>query len=940
MRFNTNGSYDTSYDSDGIRLVEVSDGNSFDDGDAMLLDGSGRAVGVGLRTLQNGNSYIGAARLTTSGANDTTFGPDGPDAGTTPDGYFVTQLIGGSRDEAGAVAVQPDGKTVVVGWTDAGSNNFDFGVARFNVDGTLDTSFDGDGLASGNSQIDTGRAVAIQSDGKIVVAGDSYGTGTPTLTIMRFTAAGALDTTWSGDGVSTSTWGSNSNQASAVAINSSGRVVVAGTTSNNSSDWNSLVARYTSSGVLDTTFNGTGVNITGPAGYDEFRAVVLQPDGKIVAGGKQTSGQAELFAVARFNTNGTLDTSFDGDGRVTTALSTPNNDPFGRDEIRGLALLPDGRIVAGGRALNSVASGYPAMALARYNANGTLDTSFAGDGTLLFNIQSDNFDEIHGIALQFDEKIVAFGTSLSLSTGAGDLTVARFNWDDGSIDTTYANNGFITTDVYGYDRAAGGVVLPGGKAVLGGTSGANDFAAARYLADPAPTVPGTPDLTAASDSGRSQSDNITNDNTPTLSGSCVTGETAVLLRAGAETSPRSRARCIAGAYATTSAVVLPDGTHVLSTRSVNGAGTSGASGTLSIVVDTVAAPPTIAAPAESSNVLPEPTISGAGAEANASVTVREGTTVVCSTEANASGAWSCASTLGPGNHAITATQTDIAGNTSAASATRNFVVQAPTTTTLSPIGTTVFGQAAVFSVQVASNYGTPDGTVEFSVDGGTAVSVALVNGQATLSRSDLAVGSHQISASYPGAAFYRPSTATALTHTVNKASTTTSLSSSSNPSVFGQAVTLSIQVSTTAPGGGIPAGTATFSVGATVAGTATLDSAGRASLTISTLPVGSQHDQRLLRRQLELQCQHLDQLEPGRQSGGHDGNPGRHTRSGAGRAAVRGQLHGAAHGARRRQPDGHGHGRRRHRQLQRRGERRKMHADAQHSRIKNAQRDL
>ena len=832
VRHSTDGTKDTAYSGDGIATVELSDGTSFDDGDAMLLDSAGRAVGVGM-TTSGSNSYIGATRLTTSGTLDI-FGPSG--------GFFITQLIGGSRDEATGLAVQSTGKLVVAGWTDVGSNNFDFGVSRFNTNGTLDTTFDADGLFTwGNgTQVDTARAVAIQpSDDKILVAGDSYGSLAPSLTIMRFLPNGGPDPTFDGDGVLTATYGSNATQASAIAVDAAGRIVIAGTVSDAAGNWDVLVARYNANGTPDTTFDADGRARLDIGAFDELRSIAIQPDGKIVVGGRSSSGSEFLFLLARYNADGSRDTSFGSPlGYVRTRVSDPAN-PFAGDEIRGLSLLSEGKIVVGGKALN--ASGLNAFALARYNANGSLDTSLAGDGTAFTNFGTNRQDEINGLAVQFDEKIMAYGTGYSLTTGAQDIAVARFNWDDGSLDATYGTGGVTMTDIAGFDRASGGIVLAGGKSAVAGTSGSQDFAAARYNGDPPPTIPSVPDLAATSDSGISATDNITNDTTPTVTGTCVTGETVVLEVNGVDLSPRARARCIGSAYSVTATQALADGTAQLRTYSINGAGATTKTTTLAVTIDTVALPPTITAPAAGAEVNPLPTISGAGAEASAAVQVREGAASVCSATATAAPAWSCASSLTPGSHTITATQTDVAGNTSTATS-RTFAVKAPTTTTLaSSANPSVFGQPVTFTATVGSaGYGTPVGTVRFTVDGAAPVDVALTGGQATLTRSNLSVAAHTVGAQYLGATLYFPSTATPLGQTVNKASTSTALFATPTGSVYGQSVNVVANVTTTAPGAGIPSGTVTFTLDGTQIASGPISALdGGIGINIASLTVGS-----------------------------------------------------------------------------------------------------
>jgi uncharacterized delta-60 repeat protein len=628
VRLNADGTRDSSYGTPrtlrtgvvtppGVVVIDLSsDGTTYDNGYSLVLDSAGRAVGAGLRTDQatNSQSYIGAVRLNTNGSVDYTFGPDKDNNGT-PDGYFYTQMLGGSRDTTGGVAVQTDGKVVLAGGTDIGGGKSNFALVRHNTNGSLDTSFGGTGLVKAGTALDNNgaNAVAIQTDGKIVATGGSYGSsGTPTVTTMRFNSNGALDGTFGSGGIVQTSLGSNANVAYAIAIQSDGKILVGGSVSDAASNWDFYLIRYNSNGTLDTGFNGSGylrMDIGRNQNYDEIHAILVQPDGKIVIGGFSNSGASpspnpnpgSVFALTRRNANGSADNTFNGGNVVFTRVSKPNN-AYAGDQIRGLALMPDGRIVAGGKALNEILSGFNAFALVRYMPNGSLDTSFGSGGMQFFNAAKDpavpnnnSMDEITGVALQYDDKIVAFGQTLSLGTGAGNIELARFNWDDGSLDPTYATNGVIATDVDGYDVGVNGIVAPGGKAVMGATTGSSDLAALRYLGDPAPTTPGTPDLIDASDSGASNSDNITNDNTPTFSGgsnSCVTGETVILKVDGTMTSPLSRVICRNSTYSVTSAVAIADGIHSFSVSARNGAGDSATSASLSVKIGTVALPPT------------------------------------------------------------------------------------------------------------------------------------------------------------------------------------------------------------------------------------------------------------------------------------------------------------------------------------------------------------
>jgi hypothetical protein len=227
------------------------------------------------------------------------------------------------------------------------------------------------------------------------------------------------------------------------------------------------------------------------------------------------------------------------------------------------------------------------------------------------------------------------------------------------------------------------------------------------------------------------------------------------------------------------------------------------------------------------------------------VTFKDGSSILATTTLDASAiATFNTSALGVGSHAISAVyngDTNFSGSTCAALA--QAVNQASTTTGLaSSVNPSVYGQTVTFTATVAAvapGGGTPTGTVTFK-EGSTVLATAtLSSGQAQLATSVLGVGTHWITAVYNGDANFSISTATALTETVNQASTTTRLASSRNPSVYGQAVTFTATVTAVSPGAGTPTGTVTFKDGTTVLATATLDAGGRATFSTSALGVGN-----------------------------------------------------------------------------------------------------
>jgi uncharacterized delta-60 repeat protein len=241
---------------------------------------------------------------------------------------------------------------------------------------------------------DWARGVAIQSDGKIVVAGDSN----DDFALARYNTNGSLDTTFDGNGkVNTPVApGSSRDEAYAVAIQADGKIVAGGIAEVVTFDDDYALARYNTNGSLDTSFDGDGKVTTpiasgGPLPKDVVNALAIQPsDGKIVAAGESAAD----FSLARYNPNGSLDTSFDGDGKVTTAGA------FLR--AHALALRPGGEIVAAG-----AAGGFGVV---RYKPDGSLDTSFDADGRLVTPIAAGGSLEVaRGVVIQPDDKIVAAG---------------------------------------------------------------------------------------------------------------------------------------------------------------------------------------------------------------------------------------------------------------------------------------------------------------------------------------------------------------------------------------------------------------------------------------------------------------------------------------------------------------------------------------------------
>jgi len=387
-------------------------------------------------------------------------------------GKATATAFGGDRS---AMALQADGKIVMVGGTFT-----DFILARFNADGSLDTSFGTGGgkvitdMGSGN-RAEEATAVAIQPDGKIVVAGYAAIPNVPpapplppTFALVRYDTDGSLDTSF-GTGGRVS--GGVNGQAYAVAIQPDGKIVLAGefsfgTSGSDSSDF--TVARFNANGSLDTSF---GIGGSGQVATDigthtnSARNIVLQPDGRIVVSG----GIAKVISsaptpdghtdIVRYTSNGSLDASFGVGGKLTLASQLVGE---------GLARQGDGKFVlVGSVAIGSGATASTDFALMRLNADGSPDTSFGSTGTVTTAVSNER-DAALAVALQADGKILVAGRTSNTNT---DFAIARYNID-GTLDTGFGNGlGVLTVDFFGFtDIAESVAVQPDGKIVVGGVA--------------------------------------------------------------------------------------------------------------------------------------------------------------------------------------------------------------------------------------------------------------------------------------------------------------------------------------------------------------------------------------------------------------------------------------------------------------------------------------
>jgi uncharacterized delta-60 repeat protein len=335
----------------------------------------------------------------------------------------VTTAIGTVNDEARSVAIQSDGKILVAGNSNIASLN-NFAVVRYDYDGSLDTSFNGTGKVTtkiGSGQHDAAESVAVQSDGMILVAGYTNNGTYGVFAVARYNANGNLDATFNGTGKVTTAIGGYASGGFSVAIQSDGRILVAGHSYNGADDDFALV-RYNPNGSLDATFNGTGKVTTDISGnQDEGEDVAIQNDGKILVTGGAGNGTSRDFALVRYNADGSLDTTFNGTGKVITDIGGYY------DGGESVAIQNDGKILVAGYSYNNPPNPSNNFALARYNADGTLDTTFHGTGSVTTHIGSFR-DEGRSVAIQGDGRILVAGSS-QYNAGSYNFAVVRYEGD-------------------------------------------------------------------------------------------------------------------------------------------------------------------------------------------------------------------------------------------------------------------------------------------------------------------------------------------------------------------------------------------------------------------------------------------------------------------------------------------------------------------------------
>jgi uncharacterized delta-60 repeat protein len=394
------------------------------------------------------------------------------------DGIVITDFPAGGDDVARAVAIQGDGKIVVAGSSD-GLLSTDFGLARYTTDGAPDTTFTGAARVTtdftGAEGDDRAFGVIVLPNGKIVAVGKAQDSGDVSrFALARYLTDGTLDPDFGGgDGMVRTLFPGRNAFAYELVRQPGGKLVVVGEACT-ATQCDVALVRYTPGGARDTTFSGDGRVRTDFFGNDDGAwDVALQADGKIVVvGWARPSDTERRVALARYRSNGELDRSFSGDGKIATRLSSAGAFDFGNS----IGIRPDGKIVVG----VEVGDGF---GFVRYRPSGRLDTTFGGgDGKVIRN-PTEPDDNLEDMALQADGKIVAVGYQYG-GPGVFHFEVARYR-ANGRINAGFGTNGVVVTDFGSPSRAHAVAIQEDGRMVVAGEAEPaddDDFALVRYLA--------------------------------------------------------------------------------------------------------------------------------------------------------------------------------------------------------------------------------------------------------------------------------------------------------------------------------------------------------------------------------------------------------------------------------------------------------------------------
>ena len=416
---------------------------------------------------------LSTAAFGQSGSLDSTFDEDG---------IVITDIGVNSSDILYNITIQPDQKILAVGSVNI-AGNLDFAVIRYLPDGTLDPDFGENGVVrvDFNSGDDACHAIALQPDGKIVLAGVTQLNNLADFAVARINVDGSLDSTFGVAGKVISALSEDYDFANAVAVQTDGKIIAAGRVNYpgfSSSDF--AMIRYTEGGAVDSAFGVNGIVITNIHEEDEVQGIVLQPAGKIVLAGFASISAKGDYAMVRYLEDGSEDKSFGIGGRVITDLEGTGNSDFETCVISD----KDGKIVLGGSANYNPIQGTSDVGIVRYDQDGHLDQGFGQQG--IYILQLGGNSQLEAIAQQPDRKYVFAGKSDAIGF-KNQWLLGRIK-NEGGLDTIFGDQGIVVTDMAGNtNEVANSIAVQNdSRIVVGGIPGdftKYDFTLARYIAD-------------------------------------------------------------------------------------------------------------------------------------------------------------------------------------------------------------------------------------------------------------------------------------------------------------------------------------------------------------------------------------------------------------------------------------------------------------------------
>ena len=424
--------------------------------------------------------FVSKANFAQFGTLDTSFDSDG----------IVITTFSGFDANVQSIIIQPDKKIIAGGIISKGGIN-QFGLARFNSDGSLDVSFGNLGkVISDYPDLMLLSSIALQSDGKIVVAGNLFNSifTVSHFVLVRYDTNGLLDRTFGIDGRVITSISNKIDKITSIIIQNDGKIIASGTTSDDLNYSDISIVRYNPDGTLDASFGNNGITVTSIRTWDFGYAIALQNDNKIVISGSTSNefnpvfGPDYDFLVLKYDKFGVLETTFGNGGSVIIGTTDAN------EKALSINVLSDGKIAIAGE--HHILK-YSFM-ISKLLPNGAVDTSFGNNGLVLNDLAS---QFIESVVMQIDGKFLITEYNGTGGCCSADIKLIRF-LEDGNFDTTFGTNGIVTADFLNENNQANSIaVQDDGKIIIGGVSGNqihSDYGLARFNSELALSNPINP----------------------------------------------------------------------------------------------------------------------------------------------------------------------------------------------------------------------------------------------------------------------------------------------------------------------------------------------------------------------------------------------------------------------------------------------------------------